>query len=261
MGTNFHTAWTVSTKFRASEMVAPLAQLDGAITLNRSCIVTCDGVISYNNSTGVLAWSSPINIYFVNDDGVTILNSVATGNNTVNAGSFISVTLNPINASAITITDSALNPNSASNFLSKYILLLGHRNTSTGKLNLINWSPTTAIVGTEAFDIHAYYPSTPGAGVIILRVPVARPLIFPADFAGSYGIASTAANATTDFLIKNGTTTVGTMSYAAAADTATFTSTGGVAIAFAAGDILSITAPGTPDTTLADVGAVITGLR
>lgn len=258
MGNNFHTPWVITTRFRASEMIIPPQELDTAITLNRPGIVSCDGVLSYDESTGTLSWDTQIRLYFVNENGATVLNTIAASSISLSAGQFAYVSRNPVTGSAVTIQAATLNPGSGSNFMTGLILVLAHRNPVTSKLTLINWSPTTAIVGTEIFDIHAYYPSTPGAGVLLLRVPIARTITFPANFAGSYGIASVAATATTDFDIQKNGSSIGTMSYAAAASVATFSSS---ASTFAAGDILSIVAPGTPDTTLSDPGAVLTGIR
>lgn len=115
-------------------------------------------------------------------------------------------------------------------------------------------------IGPQPFDVHAFYPGVPAASAKILRTPLARAVAFPDDFAGSYGIASVAATAQTDFVVSKNGVQVGTISFAAAATVATFV-TSGAGVTLVAGDRISITGPATPDATLADVGFVLAGTR
>ena len=72
-------------------------------------------------------------------------------------------------------------------------------------------------------------------------------------------VASVAATAQTDFdILKNGVS-FGTMRFAAAGSTASFISASGAS--FAAGDILTVVAPASPDATLANVGFSLAGTR
>jgi hypothetical protein len=114
---------------------------------------------------------------------------------------------------------------------------------------------------TQPFDVHAFYPGIPTASAILVRVPVARAVGFVADFVGSYGKASAVATASTAFDIQKNGSSIGTATFALGASTATFASSGGAAQSLAAGDVISIVAPGTPDATLADVGFVLAGTR
>lgn len=113
----------------------------------------------------------------------------------------------------------------------------------------------------QPFDATAYYPGVPTASAKVLRVPVARAISFPANFSGSYGVASVAATGSTAFDVQKNGSSIGTITFAAAASTATFTTAGGAAQSLAAGDVLAIIAPATPDATLADVGFVLAGTR
>lgn len=119
----------------------------------------------------------------------------------------------------------------------------------------------SAWTGTQVFDAYCFALSTPPANAILVRIPIVRAVVFPANFAGSYGSASVAATGSTVFTIRKNGTSVGTATFGAAATTCTFASSGGAEVSFAAGDIFSITAPASPDATLADVGFGITGLR
>lgn len=114
---------------------------------------------------------------------------------------------------------------------------------------------------TQPFDAAAFYPGLPAASAVLLRVPIARAVTFPANFAGSYGKASANATGSTAFDLQKNGVSVGTMTFAGGASSATFTSSGGAAVNFAAGDVLAVIAPATPDATLADVGLVLAGTR
>lgn len=117
------------------------------------------------------------------------------------------------------------------------------------------------ITQSFSFDVHAFYSGIPTASAIVVRVPVARAVGFVADFVGSYGKASATATASTAFDIQKNGSSIGTATFALGASTATFVSAGGAAQSLAAGDVISIVAPGTPDVTLANVGFVLAGTR
>jgi hypothetical protein len=121
-------------------------------------------------------------------------------------------------------------------------------------------TPSSGAGAQQPFDVTAFYPGVLVASIRILRVPVARAVTFPADFAGSYAKAGAAANASTTFDVQKNGASIGSIVFAAAGSSATFT-TGGAVRTLAAGDVLSIIAPGTPDATLADVGFVLAGTR
>ena len=113
----------------------------------------------------------------------------------------------------------------------------------------------------QPFDVHAFYSGLPTASAKVLRVPLARAVAFVGNFAGSYFSASANATASTVFTVEKNGSSIGTVTIAAGTITATFASTGGAAQTLAAGDLLSITAPATPDSTLADPGFVLAGTR
>lgn len=99
----------------------------------------------------------------------------------------------------------------------------------------------------------------PGAGQVIERYIFATPVNFPAGLGGSYGSAGTAATTTAAFTIEKNGTAVGTMNFAAGATTATFAMA--AATGFSSGDVLTIAASATPDTTLANLAWTLTGTR
>lgn len=98
---------------------------------------------------------------------------------------------------------------------------------------------------------------SPGAGQVIERYIFAATVTFPSGLAGSYGSAGTAATAAASFAIAKNGTGIGTMNFAAGATAATFTMAS--AASFAAGDVLTITAPASPDPTLANLAWTLSG--
>src|SRR5260370_39375507 len=91
----------------------------------------------------------------------------------------------------------------------------------------------------------------PAAPASARRYIFATSVAFPSGLAGSYGTAGTAATANTNFAIAKNGSNVGTMAFAAGATSASFAMA--TATGFAGGDVLTITAPATPDATLANL--------
>jgi hypothetical protein len=97
----------------------------------------------------------------------------------------------------------------------------------------------------------------PGAGAIVQTFVSGQSIVFPAGLSNSAGSAGTPATAPATFAIKRNGSSVGTMVFAAASATATFTMTSPTT--FAAGDVLTITAPAIQDATLANIGWTLVG--
>lgn len=124
----------------------------------------------------------------------------------------------------------------------------------------------------QPYDIAVYFSGVP-ASAQVFRYTATRTLIFPADFQAiffgqSVASADVAATASAVFPIDkafaaapNTFNNIGYITFAAAADTATFTSTFGVSYALAVGDVLRIVAPIVPDATLAGVSITLAGER
>lgn len=109
------------------------------------------------------------------------------------------------------------------------------------------------------YDVGGGATGVPAASLVLLRYPLPREVRFPASLTGSQGTAGTAATAQTDFDIRKNGVSVGTMRFAAAASTATFIAAN--SMTFEPGDVLTVVAPGSPDTTLADIGFALRGER
>lgn len=109
-------------------------------------------------------------------------------------------------------------------------------------------------------DIGTYISGSPSANEVVLSYVFTRAVTFADEFAGSQAKAGAAATGSTTFIVQKNGASVGTIVFAASGTTGTFATTG-TTVAFAAGDVLSLVAPATPDTTLANISVTFTGVR
>jgi hypothetical protein len=114
-------------------------------------------------------------------------------------------------------------------------------------------------LGGLPYDIGGTIVGQPAGGAILLRYPAPRAIRFPSSLASSRGVAGTAAAATATFSIRKNGTQFATMSFASGASIATFTAASDTD--FAAGDVLTVIAPNPADSTLADIGFALAGVR
>ena len=129
------------------------------------------------------------------------------------------------------------------------------------KLLYCNGSDFTiaAEAGAAPYDIGGSFVGKPSAGTVIMRFPMPRAVRFLSGMALSKGVAATAATAAVSFSLRKNGIEFATMNFAASATSATFTCAS--TTDFAAGDILTLVAPATPDDTLSDIGFAFAGLR
>ena len=106
-----------------------------------------------------------------------------------------------------------------------------------------------------AFDA----PGVPTASMIVFHHVFTQAVTFVASLTGSYVKAGTAATAQTDFDLKKNGSSIGTVRFAAAGTTATYVSIS--SSSWAAGDILTLVAPASPDATIADLWGTLVGVR
>lgn len=129
MGANYYTAWIDdTTRFRASDMNAPLVTMDRALTYFKGAFVGCDGILSW--SAGTLTWSDTIHIYFNRSDGDACHNTIAAGSVALSDSEFAYVDLSETNDAVVTVAKAAFSPDNASNFITYNRLLLGYRNAA-----------------------------------------------------------------------------------------------------------------------------------
>ena len=108
--------------------------------------------------------------------------------------------------------------------------------------------------------LSTFYPGLPTADLLMASmVAPAGGAVFPADLSDSRLSAKVAATAETVFLIKKGAVQVGSITVAAAGTTGVFAMASETTLA--AGEVLDVYAPSTPDGTLADVSMTIVGSR
>lgn len=98
----------------------------------------------------------------------------------------------------------------------------------------------------------------PGASAVLAVLSATRSFTLAVSFANSRGRAMTAATAQTDFDVRKNNVSIGTIRFAAAGTIPTFISAAGGS--FVAGDYLTVHAPASPDTTLANFGVTLVGV-
>lgn len=120
------------------------------------------------------------------------------------------------------------------------------------------WVVFTSGGGGGGYDIRFGFSSTPTSGQVIDTIMIVREITFPADFAGSLGLAGTNPTASFSLSVKDGGVEIGTVMIGTGGSF-TFATTGGVERVVVAGSVLTIEAPGTVDATVADVTATLLG--
>lgn len=142
-----------------------------------------------------------------------------------------------------------------------YAQSLVTKQASAGTGVAVDTSGATAVVSLQSaftpYDIASGIVGKPAANDVVLNLICVRVFNLPINLTGSAAYALVAATASTTFVIKKNGTQVGTMVFAAAGTTATFTM--GSATSFAAGDKLTIVAPASADSTLSDISYTLAG--
>lgn len=116
-----------------------------------------------------------------------------------------------------------------------------------------------AEAGAAPYDIGGSFSGKPAASAVMLRFPLPRTVRFLSGMGLSKAVAATAATSAVSFSLRKNGTEFATMSFAASSVNATFACA--ATTDFAAGDILTLVAPASPDDTLADIGFALAGLR
>ncbi len=108
------------------------------------------------------------------------------------------------------------------------------------------------------YDLFCYYPFPTYSGQFMGKWKLARKVTYALNFAGSYAAAGVAATGSTVFNVAVNGVTKGTITFGAGATTGTFACTAFTALP---GDLLSISAPNTPDATLSEITISLVGTR
>jgi hypothetical protein len=128
-----------------------------------------------------------------------------------------------------------------------------------GKAVEVNAGATALVFSAKPFDLAVTAPGVGTNNQLLLRVKLARAVTFPAGAALSQAAASANATGSTTFTLKKNGASFATVNFAAAAAVGTWTQAADAV--FAAGDLLEIDGPATADSTLADVGITLAGVR
>lgn len=197
MGTNFHTPYTSGTTFKPESMNPPFSELDKALTYLKNVIIGCDGVIEYEESTGVLSWDDDIEIIFNRENGDAIKNIVSTGNITLSDNEFAYADLSETNNQVIAISKASISTGTASNFITFNRIVLGYRNAESDAFYPVLLKSVWGQAGTAKNFIQL--KDTPsnysGDGLKLLRVNAGENAIEFATItthAQDHGIDSTA---------------------------------------------------------------------
>lgn len=121
-----------------------------------------------------------------------------------------------------------------------------------------DWSDPAYIVG-DRFDLSIYVADNPYSAEELAGHVFTNSVNFPAGLTGSQGFATDAATADAEFNIKKNGSSIGTVTFVAASNEATFTLSGGAV--FVAGDVLTLVAPDPQDATLWQVSITLAGTR
>ncbi len=111
-------------------------------------------------------------------------------------------------------------------------------------------------VPVAPYDVGSCVIGKPDAGATVAVIAVVRAFTIPSNFTGSSAKAGVAATAPATFTVNKNGSSIGTFAFAASGTTGTFSGAGAT---FAAGDVISVVAPGTQDATLANIAFTIAG--
>lgn len=141
----------------------------------------------------------------------------------------------------------------------------GSNTYAWGALDLADADAVTGVLPSanlpaQPYDVAIQSEGMPEASAVLLRFIFPRAASFADDFAGSKGLAVTAATASYVLSIKKNGTTIGSITFAAAGTTPTFATSGG-ATSFVADDVLTIVGAASPDASLADLAFTLVGTR
>jgi hypothetical protein len=113
----------------------------------------------------------------------------------------------------------------------------------------------TADAANPPYDFSWRKEGQPGASEVALRQVLARPVRLAADFAGSAGVAGTAATADADFDVRRTGSSIGTIRFEVGLTAATYIA----AVVLEIGDELTVVAPASVDVSLADFAVSVAG--
>jgi hypothetical protein len=129
-----------------------------------------------------------------------------------------------------------------------------------GDLTGVGGATTANVAAAKYYDIVGGAAGQVLASQIVCLHVAVRTITLPVNFAGSAAYAATAPTAATSLNVLVAGTSVGTISFAAGSQTATFTTVGGTAVTINPAQIVEIVASATADTTFATTAITLLGV-
>jgi hypothetical protein len=130
---------------------------------------------------------------------------------------------------------------------------------TNNELLAFNYSSNTWVNTPAIYDVGITIGGGTLSNEILLQHVLPVAIQIPIGATGSYAIANTAAASSTVFNMNKNGSSIGSITWAPSATTASFSFAS--AISFSAADILQIVAPSVPDSALANIGITIAATR
>lgn len=116
-----------------------------------------------------------------------------------------------------------------------------------------------AIMALSNFDISGFFAGKPGTSAVVLEFVATRAFNLAAAFANSKAVLGTAATGSTVLTVNKNGSSIGTITFSASGTVGAFAAA--TATEFAAGDILSVVAPSSADSSAANIGITFVATR
>jgi hypothetical protein len=129
-------------------------------------------------------------------------------------------------------------------------------NTATGDAT---FNHITGQVSGQPYIVSGMFNGTLTANLVVVRHPAPIAFTIAQNCASSQAVLATAATASTTLSLQKNGTQFGTATFAAGSTTATFACAS--ATTFAAGDVLTVIAPASPDSTAGNLGLTLFATR
>lgn len=124
----------------------------------------------------------------------------------------------------------------------------------------LQFDGTKYVPKPRSLDIAFYKPKKPAASATVLQFVAQKAFTLPSGLSGSQGFAGTApSDGDKTFDVQKNGSSVGGVTFATGSQTASFSMS--TSTSFATGDRLLVVAPGTQDSTLADVSISFQGTK
>jgi hypothetical protein len=136
--------------------------------------------------------------------------------------------------------------------------------SSITNLNFVNYTNLTTsgttlnIYNSGPYDVGIYTSNVLSVSQQIARIEIPRTVTFISNFSPSLASSGVSATAQSKLTIAQNGTAVGTITFGAGSSTGTISAT---ATVFNSGDILTITGPASPDSTLSQISITLSGTR